>query len=291
MAILIVHKDSFLQHFIKEKQENIEITKTIQEAHESHNKALGHVLQICKMYDADVLVLNRSALKIWTQTNNIDKFDLVVTVGGDGTFLSTSHYIKDGVMLGVNSDPVRSVGHFCFAGKDSFERKLQNFDDRKNTFVTRLLVKIGEQELPPILNEILYSHAHPAGMSAYDLSVTKKNETETLAFHSEFQKSSGVFVSTPSGSSGWVKNVGGSLMKGNLGPLSGTGMQYIVRELYFPDASVLKNEILEKSSSVQIKSKTRNSIISIDGSCESYDVQIGDIITVSANNKPLKIVT
>src|SRR5262245_6850529 len=39
--------------------------------------------------------------------------DLVITIGGDGTVLGTSHYVRHGLLLGVNSAPGDSVGHFC----------------------------------------------------------------------------------------------------------------------------------------------------------------------------------
>lgn len=38
----------------------------------------------------------------------IHHFDLVVTVGGDGTLLQASHFMDDSIpVLGVNSDPTQ----------------------------------------------------------------------------------------------------------------------------------------------------------------------------------------
>src|SRR5262245_15701890 len=50
--------------------------------------------------------------------------DLVVSVGGDGTLLSASHYVRGGMMIGVNSAPGDSVGHFCSANRENFADRL-----------------------------------------------------------------------------------------------------------------------------------------------------------------------
>src|SRR5262249_36661594 len=44
----------------------------------------------------------------------------VITFGGDGTFMEASHRIQGQWILGVNSDPARSVGHFCVASRETF---------------------------------------------------------------------------------------------------------------------------------------------------------------------------
>src|SRR5215510_9546789 len=50
--------------------------------------------------------------------------DLVISVGGDGTLLGASHYVRGGMMIGVNSAPGDSVGHFCSANREDFAGRL-----------------------------------------------------------------------------------------------------------------------------------------------------------------------
>ena len=50
--------------------------------------------------------------------------DLIITVGGDGTALGASHYIRGGALLGVNSAPGDSVGHFCSVNRKNFAARL-----------------------------------------------------------------------------------------------------------------------------------------------------------------------
>lgn len=43
------------------------------------------------------------------------EYDYVITIGGDGTFLSAAHFIEKPELkiLGINSDSKNSVGHLC----------------------------------------------------------------------------------------------------------------------------------------------------------------------------------
>ncbi len=45
----------------------------------------------------------------------IDNLDLIITIGGDGTFLRTASHIynTNTPILGITSDPTRSVGALC----------------------------------------------------------------------------------------------------------------------------------------------------------------------------------
>ena len=62
--------------------------------------------------------------------------DLVISLGGDGTFLKTASMVKDSSIpiLGINTDPQRSVGCLCnrkifFNSKDKdIERMFQHFE-------------------------------------------------------------------------------------------------------------------------------------------------------------------
>ena len=51
--------------------------------------------------------------------------DLIVVVGGDGTFLRTSHFIFDKTpIFGVNSNPKYKEGFFMSATKKDFGKKI-----------------------------------------------------------------------------------------------------------------------------------------------------------------------
>jgi NAD+ kinase len=65
--------------------------------------------------------------------------DVIFSLGGDGTFLKTASMISDNTLpvLGVNTDPTRSVGHLCsrkvsFHDRNSDIDNLFKYVDREN---------------------------------------------------------------------------------------------------------------------------------------------------------------
>ena len=60
--------------------------------------------------------------KLFNETISKD-VDLIIVVGGDGTFLRTSHYVDKALMLGVNSNSKTKEGFFMQCNKQDFEKK------------------------------------------------------------------------------------------------------------------------------------------------------------------------
>jgi len=97
------------------------------------------VKRILKKYKINYKTEHRSKLSKKLFRNK----DLVIAVGGDGTFLRASHFIFDKTpVLGVNSDPVYKEGFFMAAVKKDFEIKF-----KKNFFIFIVLIRI----VPPQL--------------------------------------------------------------------------------------------------------------------------------------------
>jgi NAD+ kinase len=91
--------------------------------------------------------------------------DLVVSLGGDGTLLAASHHVGRGLLLGVNSAPRDSVGHFCGADRRTFPEVLARILEGKArpTLLARLEVVIdGRVWQSRILNDVLVCHESPA---------------------------------------------------------------------------------------------------------------------------------
>ena len=70
---------------------------------------------------------------------DFEERDLIFSLGGDGTFLKTASMIHDNTMpvLGVNTDPTRSVGHLCnrkvsFNDRNSDIETMFKYIDREN---------------------------------------------------------------------------------------------------------------------------------------------------------------
>ena len=208
------------------------------------------------------------------------RFDLIITVGGDGTFLEAARSVKTQAMLGVNSDPSWSVGRFCCADIQSYEKIFKNF----------LLGKIVVKKFPRIelqvrdkkvcvLNDILVCHHNPAAMSRYYLSVNGIKEE---------QKSSGIWISTAVGSSGGIKSAGGR----QLAAVSDK-MQYRPRELYRgreKSGYKLRGGIVSSATKISVTSLMREGFVFVDGSHVFFPFDFGETIHATGSSNPLKVV-
>lgn len=149
---------------------------------------------------------------------------LVITVGGDGTLLATSHWVTGAVLLGVNSAPRSSVGYLSLARRAGLARLLARIasGDLLPQQVSRLEVVLNEgthgRLLPPALNDVLIAHEQPAATSRYGLRLGRKLEEH---------RSSGLWVATATGSTAGIRSAGGSAM-----PLTARRLQFRARELY-----------------------------------------------------------
>ncbi len=104
-------------------QRGDETAKRLLKADASHQRTCETVLQTLQKRNirTSVASLNRPTGKVKTA---LARADLVVTVGGDGTALGASHFVTNGMLLGVNSAPGDSVGHFCATHRQNFALRL-----------------------------------------------------------------------------------------------------------------------------------------------------------------------
>lgn len=132
-------------------------------------------------------------------------------IGGDGTYLRTSGVIENQHLpiLGINTDPSRSTGHLCTAKihNDKKERQIERIFDQleKDNFEYFYRQRINFQMESPqtgekisklVLNEIFVAEQDTGKTSIYRLVVDN-------TYLGKF-KSSGIIISTGTGSSGWL---------------------------------------------------------------------------------------
>ena len=196
--------------------------------------------------------------------------DIVLSYGGDGTFLEASHAVIHKPILGVNSDTNHSVGKFCNATKDNFERLLNailsgRFKRRK---LDRLKIRVnGKLAYDFILNDVLICHASPAAMSHYILHVGSVQEK---------QRSSGLWISTAAGSSGAAHSAGGRVL-----PLTSHKVQYRPRELYEGRGVRyrLKGGVTSLHKPFSVISRMQEGMIYVDGAHKKIPFHYGDKLT------------
>jgi NAD+ kinase len=217
-----------------------------------------------------------------TSTRDGERFDLVMTVGGDGTLLAASHQIGPGVpLLGVNSAPEHSVGFFCAARKGAVKQTVTAALEGtlRRVVLARMRVDLNDICLHRrVLNEALFCHQSPAATSRYILSIGEEEEEE--------QKSSGMWIGPAAGSTAAQRSAGGKVL-----PLSSQKIQYVVREPYVPLGERMKMTLgtIEETKKLTLRSKMRQAKIFLDGDHTVYDVSIGDVITMQRSDEPLLV--
>src|SRR5215471_6979195 len=187
--------------------------------------------------------------------------DLVVSVGGDGTLLCASHYVRGGMVIGVNSAPGDSVGHFCSANRENFAERLDAILDLKwrPVELARLQVTLEGKPLQELaLNDVLVAHYSPAATTRYLIEVGD---------HFEEHRSSGVWISTAAGSTAGIGSAGGRRM-----PLRSRHIQFLVRELYYePDREYeLTRGFTPADSGLTVASKMPDGRLFVDGARAQY---------------------
>ena len=248
--------------------------------YKEEKQALAVVLQTLKKYHIHFTLIERSER---TEKMCCDR-DLIIIVGGDGTFLRGSHFITDAIVFGVNAHPMKKEGFLMQADSSDFAEKFSKLihDKARIIALARLettIIHNGVQtKLADSLNEVFVGHRLPYKMSRYTLIIGKKKE---------YQKSSGIIVGTAIGSHAWLASAGGKKF-----PIPAKKFQYIVREAY--QGRLHQHQLFKGffgvKDELRIIIESSHLIVVIDSLSEEYPVKQGDILVIKASKKPLRYV-
>lgn len=254
-------------------------------AHEAHQAALATVQSALEQLGADVTVCS-----LKQPLPDTAQFDLVVTVGGDGTLLATSHAMGSSVpVLGINSAPGLSVGFFCATDARGAKQHLAAAlrGSLGSVKLTRMqIVRNGTEELTRrVLNEVLFCHNSPAATSRYLISAPRGPRRRREEF-TEDQRSSGLWIGPPAGSTAAQRSAGGKVL-----PLTAAIIQFVVREPYVPlgQRLALRRGLVAEGERLTIRSKMRSSNLFVDGEQLVLPVELGDVLTLSCSPEPLLV--
>lgn len=204
--------------------------------------------------------------------------DLVIVVGGDGTFLKTAQYIRDTTpVLCVTADSKNTEGFYSDTTLTSFEKKIEHIikNKIKQKKLWRLIAKKDGQYLEPCLNEYYIGQQKPYDVAKYVLHVQGKGE---------FQKSSGVLVSTAAGSTAWCRGAGGKVL-----PKESKDFQFVVREPYVGTLikTKIKKGILKGKDKISIVAKAEDMIIVADARGKEHPLKKEEKVEIMQYEKPI----
>jgi len=278
--VLILHKKSTFQiqalehretRFIKLLEEGHESVTRVKMAHNEHMETLEHLEKELTARGIQFNSYARAELN-----DKVTGVDLVIAVGGDGTFLDASHHVVDIPLLGINSSSSSSFGHFCLATERNLSKVLDQIegDEILPERLLRLELSINGSDLPElVLNEVLVAHSNPAATSRYFI---------TLRAEREEQRSSGLWIGTPSGSTGSLRSAGMTVL-----PITDHRYEFIVREPCMRPGvkwQLLKG-ILNGDDQIEIVSQMRTGTLYIDGQHIDYQFGLGDTLVVKPSKQ------
>ena len=205
--------------------------------------------------------------------------DLLVTIGGDGTFLRSARLIAgtEARILGINSG---RLGFLANAAPEHFQHYWEEIITGKAVTEERTLLEAttitaqGKRiEHGPILNEVAIIKRDTASMIKVDMEVNGE--------HLATYEGDGVLISTPTGSTAYSLSVGGAIIH----PLSPVmAVSPIATHMLTMRPIVLPDDV---EISARISSRTGSYLLACDG--KSTPKVEGDMIQVRRSSRRLRV--
>ncbi len=279
--VLVVYKRTALERFDPEDPRFKRLLETqdasvasLRSAHEAH-------LETIERARAALVELGVEATFRHHHDPQGERWDMVVTLGGDGTLLWTSHTVDAQTpMVAINSDPNTSVGYFCAGDRDDVEDTLRAAirGELRPTRLTRMRVRVdGETVHTRILNDALFCHPNPAATTRFIIRHRDIEESHTC---------SGIWVGPAAGSTAAQRSAGGRVL-----PIGSRKLQWVVREVYQPrDVKLqLVKGLVAPDETLTLKSKMPEGRLYFDGAQKIVHVAIGAEIVMQRSDETLTL--
>ncbi len=207
-----------------------------------------------------------------TFTNHLDLksgFDLMISLGGDGTFLKAVSFIRDsGVpILGINTG---RLGFLSNLSKSQIAQTLQRFNDGQYEFQKRSLLRVHTD------NDLFADE----NFALNELTLQKKDTSSMIKVQAYLGDkflntywADGLIVATPTGSTAYSLSCGGPIITPGcqvhiLTPIAPHNLN--VRPVVVPDHMPI---------SLQVEGRDRTYLLSLDG--HSQHIKQGEKVTIT----------
>lgn len=281
--VLVIYKKSAYQLMVRERKDaharallerNDRSVERMLASHEDHVSTIHEARTALSKLGAEATFRYRA------DADTADSFDLIVTLGGDGTLLWASHLVGKQPMLAINTAPRDSVGYFCAGTKENLEEVLSSAIEHAlpETKLTRVQIELdGEVVSRRVLNDVLFCHECPAATTRY---LIKYRDVE------EDHKSSGIWIGPAAGSTAAQRSAGGRVL-----PPTSTQIQFVVREPYMPNGTRyrLVKGLMEDGERLVVTSKIHGGRLYVDGPHLRRKVALGSEIVVRRSSESLTV--
>lgn len=196
-------------------------------------------------------------------------FDLMISIGGDGTFLKAVSFIRDsGVpILGINTG---RLGFLSNLSKDQIAQTLERFAGGQYEFQKRSLLRVHTE------NDLFFDE----NFALNELTLQKKDTSSMIKVHAYLGDkflntywADGLIVATPTGSTAYSLSCGGPIITPGcqvhiLTPIAPHNLN--VRPVVVPDHMPI---------SLQVEGRDRSYLLSLDG--HSQHIKQGEKVTIT----------
>lgn len=242
-------------------------------AHEEHARTLALALRLLARRGL------RAELTYDVAGAAAARFDVVMTVGGDGTVLAASHHLAATPLLGVNSAPSSSAGFLTTCAAAGLGETIERLCAGRlgRAVLARLAVLLdGTVVHDRALNDVLFTAVCPAATARYYLRAGRGRPEEQL--------SSGIWVATAAGSTAAIRAAGGRVL-----PPRSRRIQYLVREPFPRGGRRCRHArgIVGPGESIGILNRVQPSLLYIDGPHRRVEVAPGQAVEVRLSPTPL----
>ena len=197
---------------------------------------------------------------IYTPGSDLEEFDFVISIGGDGTLLETITHVgkSEKPILGVNTG---RLGFLATTNKDMISKAMDHIENDEYEIDSRLLLKVDSDDA--FFGEINY------GLN--EVAVLKQDTSSMITVHTyidnEFLNSywaDGLIIATPTGSTGYSLSCGGPVVMPQsnnliLTPVSPHNLN--VRPLIVSDSCTISLEVESRSNYFMASLDSRSIII------------------------------
>jgi NAD+ kinase len=230
------------------------------------------------LYDEEIL---KKEYKTFNSHTDLDSsFDILISIGGDGTILRAATFVRDsGIpIVGVNAG---RLGFLAKVQKENIENFLQIVIDKDYTFSERTLLCVTsspENELISdtnfALNEVTLSRKDTTSM----ITIETKLNGEYLASY----WADGLIIATPTGSTGYSLSCGGPV-------LIPTVSSFVITPIA-PHNLNARPIVIPDDTEIQLKVSGReeNYLVSLDSRMTS--INNNSVLTIKKNSFKLKMV-
>lgn len=237
----------------------------IDDRNENANKTKEELIRICGNSNINVI-------------NSPDNADIIISIGGDGTFLKSSNLACGKNILGVNCG---TLGYLTEVNPGDLIKAVEDINT-DNYYIEKRMMLEGEIlkengdviKIPPALNEIAISK-NILGVIRFDVFIDEKLINSYTA--------DGIIVSTPTGSTAYNLSCGG--------PISDPTAHIITLTPIAPHSIINRSIILSDESIVELKItelRENQAFVLYDGN--PIEIAVGDSIKIKKSSQSTNMI-